>query len=304
VLLLPFLVAYLLYAAYQRGPAPQRWMAGLASFAAGGLPWLLIFVWYNTVRTGSALDAGYPPGSVATVLDPARVAVALYGNMLSSGRGLLLFSPILVLGLWGIGGFWRQHRAEAAFVYSLIIANYLFFATRGNWATIWPWGPRYIEPLTPLLIVPVAFAVGDLWGRTKGRRAIVTLVAVSAAVQVLAILVPYGSWLHKVRPVHGERGCVFDWQCNPLWGQIDTLTRVSFEPMSASDLTDAGGPMDVEAKGAFRETLDFWFVYAFRLGAPALLWALPCLALVATSALASRRLYGLLRGPPAQPAEE
>jgi hypothetical protein len=251
-------------------------------------------LWYNAARSGEAIDLGYSPANYLPVLTLGHVGIALYGNLFSSGRGLLFFAPVLILGLFGIKVFWRRWRAEALLVYIVVIASYLLFATRPNWATIWPWGPRYIEPLVPLLMIPVAFALPRLWPQRTSRSAVSALVAVSVALQVLAVLVPYGTWLHKVRPVYGEEGCVFDWRCNPYWGQIDTLRRARLDPIPLASVTGAAGPMSAEVKRYFRESLDFWFVYAYRLGVPAALWGTGCVALIVLTAGASWRLCAAL----------
>ncbi len=75
----------------------------------------------------------------------------------------------------------------------------------------------------------------------------------------------------------------------PILGQLHTLRRVRFDHIPAQALQ--GDVVTEEVKDNLRHSLDFWFIYAYRLGVPARLWAPLLVILIAITGLATRRLW-------------
>jgi hypothetical protein len=53
----------------------------------------------------------------------------------------------------------RAHREEAALIVLASLSYVSLFAKFYNWGAGWSWGPRYLVPIVPLLMLPVARAV-------------------------------------------------------------------------------------------------------------------------------------------------
>jgi hypothetical protein len=68
--------------------APGRRIAILTRMAIGGVPFLMLWAWYNSVRFGVPWKAGY--GGVLR-FNHSFVA-GLYGLLISPGKGLLLYA--------------------------------------------------------------------------------------------------------------------------------------------------------------------------------------------------------------------
>jgi hypothetical protein len=147
--------------------------------------------------------------------------------------------------------------------------------------------------VTPLVTVFVGFALAQLWKTKWGRRVVFALAAVSVTIQLLAIAVPFGTYLHYVKKTAGSpRVTVLNWRYCPILGQIHTLRRVRFERVPPEALT--GGFVAEDVKMNLRHSLDFWFVYAYRLGVPGAVW-LPLLTVVLAGIwLEARRLSRLM----------
>ena len=79
----------------------------------------------------------------------------------------------------------------------------------------------------------------------------------------------------------------------PILGQLHTLRRVRFDHIPAQALQ--GDVVTEEVKDNLRHSLDFWFIYAYRLGVPAKLWAPLLLILMMITAIAAGRLWRVIQ---------
>ena len=122
------------------------------------------------------------------------ILYALAGYLLSPGRSLWAFSPVLLLGLWGIARLRRQKRWREIAVPLLILfstsVGYAFLQNR-DWYGGTAWGPRYLVPIVPfvsLLIFPVidALPTAKLWARLVSALVVI----LSVMVQLLGTLIP------------------------------------------------------------------------------------------------------------------
>lgn len=311
-LALPILTIYLAWAGWRRwrdaALAGARDLPGTSraaalgallrpavAFGLGMLPWLPIVLWYNSVRTGAPSDFGYPGGDFIPTRSVLRFLTAIYGNSVSPGRGFFFYSPTVLLMFWGIGPLWRRHRAESLVIWPLALLTAAFFCARPGWDTVWPWGPRYLLVLTPLVMLAVGFALPRLWGGRAGQALVLTLVALALVIQLLSIVVPFGTFLHYVRQMAGSpRVSALSLRYIPILGQVRTLERVRFDRVPLSALR--GGYVEQDTKMNLRHTLDFWFVYAYRVGVPAGVWVPPLALLLVGVGLAARALQRQVRG--------
>jgi hypothetical protein len=82
----------------------------------------------------------------------------IYGLIFSFNKGIVFYAPLLVLvpvGLWVMR---RSQGGEAMLIAGATLAYICLFAKFYNWGGGWSWGPRYLMPMVPLLMVPVARA--------------------------------------------------------------------------------------------------------------------------------------------------
>jgi hypothetical protein len=159
-----------------RALALLAWPLALASAGMGC---------YNFARFGSPLDAGY-----RTAAWDVPLWVGLPGLLLSPGKGLLWYCPLVVLGLAGFVPLTRQRPRAVVLMGSTCVAYSLVHAIFNHWHGGGPpWGPRYIVPVIPLLILPLAGWFQRPPRCAWGRLLLALLLALGFIVQIPAVLV-------------------------------------------------------------------------------------------------------------------
>jgi len=173
-------------------------------------PSIALFFFANYIRYHSLLDRGYV-GERFT--DP--LLVGLYGILLSSGKSIFLFSPPLLLGVWG----WKQVArrkeiaSEAWLFLGICIAQILFYAKYWYWSSDDAWGERYLISGTLLLCIPIVTVV-------RRRAVVIPVVAAGILVQLLAVTVGGLDFVMLLRSAQPKR--------QALWF-AGTSNRVDFE---------------------------------------------------------------------------
>jgi hypothetical protein len=197
---LPLAAVYLL-----SGPRARLARGALLALAAF-TPFCALVLLHNQVKTGSLFATGYPPGSA---LFAGELVPALYGYVFSTGQGMFLYSPPLLLGLLGLPAAWRERRRETALLLGVIAALMVVNAKYSIWHGGYNWGPRLIVPLTPLLLllaVPWLPRALDR-GRVRARRlAFAALVACGVAVQALGAAFYWDHYIRMVASVRDQTG--------------------------------------------------------------------------------------------------
>lgn len=95
---------------------------------------------------------------------PLDIINAAFGLFLDEQWGLLIHAPIYLLAAAGLGVLWRLHRADARALLGVAVP---YFALVAFYLVWWgEWGPaaRYLAPLAPLAIAPIA-----CWATTVRR---------------------------------------------------------------------------------------------------------------------------------------
>ena len=198
LLALPLLAGYAALACW-RGDvrSSARLLLGRAALGIVGMaiPIGLLFL-YNMRLFGGALRSGYGGLDVSGLLGQP-MEEGLYGLTISTGKGLLLFSPTILLGLLGLGARLRQQWREALLALALLIAHLAFYSHLDYWHGDGSWGPRYMVFVVPFLYLPAAGLLAAL-ARRPGRLApalLGFLAALSFLVQLLPVLVNFDTYL-------------------------------------------------------------------------------------------------------------
>lgn len=159
-------------------------------FFTGTLPAALLWLGYNWVRFRSLLDQGYAgEGFTGNLWD------GLYGLLLSPGKSLFLYVPLLVALPFAAWPFARRFRAEAVLLGMLAVTTLLTSATWWIWWGGHNWGPRFLVPLLPFLVLPL----GTLLEQRAWRLVIgLVLLPLSLFVNALGILVDFNIYINAV----------------------------------------------------------------------------------------------------------
>jgi hypothetical protein len=237
-----------------------------------------VALWYNHARFGSIFESGY---SVETTREGfgTPLLVGLYGQLFSSGKSIFLYAPVLVLALGGFSLFRRKFGAEALLFASIFVVNVLFYSKFISWAGDGSWGPRYLVPFVPLLLVPVGSLLSSetagklLWGF------FVFLAVTGFLVQVGGVAIYFGSYMREIgefpytrefNDPHFLSDSHFVPNYSPVYGHWKMLVRnlrlhmdgkLPKVPLASYGEAKARIPLDEGARKELLTGLDFWFTY-------------------------------------------
>ena len=191
-----------------------RYLAGAALVAAP-------FVLHSVSVWGAPLPPYFAPARVAHA---GTFAEALAGNLVSPARGLLVYSPILILVPVGIVLAVRRgtRRPLVVLAVGIVVAHWLVISSFPHWWGGWCYGPRLFTDMTPLLVwllLPALDALGRVqrpW-RIPAVAAVGLLAAVSVAMHFRgAVDTDTGAWNARPVSVDDAPGRLWDWSDPPF----------------------------------------------------------------------------------------
>jgi hypothetical protein len=171
----------------EASPAERR--RYLLALAVPLVLWAAAMAGYNLTRTGSMLDTGRnEPGF--TLAFPFNAA----GFLVSPGKGLVWYSPLVIIGLLGLWRLWPRREAKA--ILAAIAAAVLVASVLPFWSDE-TWGPRYIAWVAwlPLLAIP--------WARVS-KRLVVAVAVVAVSIQIVSVIAPAAWIVNATEDLTGE----------------------------------------------------------------------------------------------------
>jgi hypothetical protein len=179
----------------------------LLRFCLGALPVGLLLAFYGWYTFGD-------PAAAGQLLVGSRVAMTKTGNpslwqtpfhvgaaglLVSPARGLLVYSPVVVVALWGVGRAWRDRRwADLRPVSLAAVALFVPAAKRFDWWGGWSYGYRPImETVTLLAFLAIPMVA---WVRAARWRLVAVGVLAAWSLGTQAI----GAFAYDVRGWNGR----------------------------------------------------------------------------------------------------
>jgi len=176
------------------------------------LAWHLPFSWWRMYGSPWVVPAAIQ-GQQSFLAGPVYVKEVL----LSPQRGLLLWSPLIILALAGLAILYRTHRALSVTVALMFLLQVLMNASLYDWGGGWAFGMRRMTELYPIWVIGLATLLHRAWSAVPSsaysrwiRWGTVCLVLVGVVFSLLLLL----SHLNYVNTnlAHPEGG--------PLWDEI------------------------------------------------------------------------------------
>jgi hypothetical protein len=128
-------------------------------FGLGALPVVALLGWYDWARFGSPLLTGYARWEGFST----PVWVGFTGFLFSPGKSIFVYTPLfLMLPFWA-PLFVRRFPSFSALLGGLVVFHLVLFGAWWVWWGAWAWGPRFIVPILPLLVVFLAEGLGCLF---------------------------------------------------------------------------------------------------------------------------------------------
>jgi hypothetical protein len=177
-------------AADTRGTTRDAVRRAIVFTAAMILPGLLI-AFFNYIRFGNPIQSGYQAmGGGATWFTPSNWW-GVAGLLVSPGKSVFLYSPVALLSLAAVPLFWSRRPWETALFACVFCSHLVLYGLFMHWHGDAAWGPRYMVPVTPLLILPAGALLA--WTAGRVRRAawisLAVLFLIGVGVQLLGVLV-------------------------------------------------------------------------------------------------------------------
>jgi hypothetical protein len=149
-------------------------------------------------------------------MDQVKIRVSietLWGLLLSPGKGLFFYSPILLLGIPGILEFCRLHRRTALAIGLIMGTNILMVIPWSFALAEETWGPRYLYPLVPMLMILGFRSLTADRPRLRSKLIFASVLFISLLIQIPAAMYP-GDYAYLI----------------PLRNGIDNLSSIAFVP--------------------------------------------------------------------------
>jgi len=227
-------------------------------FLAGAAPFAVVLVWYNLSVAGY-IAGGYAPygGRVWETVAQGRWLEHLAGLLLSPGRGLLIYTPVVV---WSVLGAVRSVRSgirpETAACASIIAAYVLLTSFWFNWWGGYSYGPRLLADMLPFaaaLAVPVVTRPVSRWE----RLALVLTVAWSGIVQAGGVYRDTGRW-NVDPPIDRTPERLWSWRYSPIAVVLSDNRVPPVPPPRRTDLGAFGASVDFRVPQAWRHAGYGW----------------------------------------------
>ncbi len=231
---------YLVHRAW-RERSTSTWMAAAGSradvlrFSAGAALTALAGILYNYWMFGNAVGGapfrtGFWMKELGTTsMFTGSVPVGFAGLTVSPSRGILIYSPIVLVAIYGAVRVWRSPLAPDSAAASLrradalLLARYMSLAalaillTYSKFIVWWGghgYGPRYLTDAMPFIGPLFAFGLAPLAGRTFRARAatvaIMVMLTYSVSIQAIGAFCWPSSWTLNDNPHYRYR--LWDWR--------------------------------------------------------------------------------------------
>lgn len=203
----------------------RNWLTrrGLVLFGLALSAIALTIAYYNWARYGNPLTTGYRADE--TFDNP--ILLGAYGLLFSPGKGLFVYVPFLATLAFAALAFFRRARRETIFISILFTFYVLLFSAWYYWWGGTNWGPRFLVPTLPFLILLSAPAVELAIARPSGlfARVFFVLGLLALAFQLLGVAVPslaYRARMTKLSP-YPDWDAIFLPTFSPLVGSVNLL---------------------------------------------------------------------------------
>jgi hypothetical protein len=178
--------------------------ARLLAWFGGVFGALVLLALAQWLLYGNPTSSGYGGiGDMIRYMLARNPLEGIYGQVFSSGKGILWFVPPLLLWPFGVWLLWRYHRDVALLCVLMALGHIVFYAHWIAWHGAGAWGPRFLIMALPFFVLPLAAFLSTLRGwRTPLRTAALALTLLLAVpVQIGGVAINYTAY----RSLPGER---------------------------------------------------------------------------------------------------
>jgi len=258
----------------------RRGLAAASLLGIGAAVGLAIYLMWNWRLFGNPFDFGYPEtadggkrlNGFATPLWRGVV-----GFLFSPGKSIFIFAPVILAALFGLPELWRRDRGMAMLAAGGPLLYLLFYAHYTQWEGGNCYGPRYLLPVTALLM-PALAAFLETATRSE-RRLALALTLVGMTVQAIGLAT---SFLED-QSANGYYAPVLNYRMSysPLVSQSKLFWHYCAATLRGESVAPGYG-------------FDRWFIFLYRSGVAwpplAILFGVTAMVFAATGLRLAKRL--------------
>lgn len=171
------------------------------------IPFFIWQCWYNYLRTGIFYKS---PVQTATYLEnnalDGNIFLGIIGLLLSPGKSLFIYAPLLILSVILWKKFYHQHQKEGIYILALSIMWLLLHARLRSWYGATGWGPRHFITILPIIFLPFAANIEYVWKKIALRISAIILTTFGFTLALASII---SNWHFRIMYAH-ERGLLQD----------------------------------------------------------------------------------------------
>lgn len=181
---LPIVLIMALYIFLAQGKGKEAGKKTLV-YLCSLLPVVVAIAILNLRRFGSITLTGYH-----TAFDKGFSFPLIKGvvwNLFSPYRGLFIYAPAVLIFFLGLKGFYQKRKSCLLFILAISALQILIYSKWWAWHGGWCWGPRFLLPIVPLLLL-VGF--GGRWedkAFTTAVAIVLSVIGILFQVSCLAI---------------------------------------------------------------------------------------------------------------------
>ncbi len=184
ILAVPWALLFFVLAVRKRR---ARWWPALTAFGVPLLACASLWLGWNWLRFGAWLQTGaiHQRAAGRVLLQSHLLLQSVPAQLASFQRSIFVYSPPLLLAVVAAPTLWRRTRSLCVMAAGIGLTLFAFFSTFAEWTAPASWGPRFLVPLTPLLMLPLA---GWLDGARWRRAVALALACLGIALQLVVVL--------------------------------------------------------------------------------------------------------------------
>ncbi|PAX45867.1 glycosyltransferase family 39 protein [Brunnivagina elsteri] len=209
----------------------------LSEFILAGItliPFIIWQLWYNFLRTGifykSPVQTSVYAGNNA--LD-GNIFIGLSGLLLSPGKSIFIYAPLLLISIVLFRRFYRQYPKEGIYIAALTIIWFLLHARLRSWYGAVGWGPRHLITILPILFIPFAVNLDYIWQRFSLR---ITTICLAGFGFILGLSSIISNWHFRImyaveKNIADDQNFIWGWSHNQaidmLHAGVDNIIRIT-----------------------------------------------------------------------------
>ncbi|MCD4652819.1 hypothetical protein K8T06_02670 [bacterium] len=271
-ILIPALFIYLLLSEKRRSKsiAYIQLLKRSASFLIPACIGITGYLFYNYLRFGHILETGYdllPDGTPRSfTLDPVYGLKIL---LLSPGKSIFVFAPLLLLLPLGLILLWKARRKpETIFI---VLTGAIYLTVLSSWARVEggvTWGPRLFLPAIPILFLGLV-PLFNLRNRVI-RVLLICLMVSGIFIQSAGIIVNFSTIIYQhIDEYFSPQNGVYVYSFNPFPAHINQIISVMSKPEPIQKKTPANATWNRNTDQINpMDGLDLWWLQFWSDGVP------------------------------------